>query len=132
MTLSAATWEFMGGASTTSYDDIPEYNDTGASILVRRIGYDGKGKKHGIHLMGEFPGITPLSIYTLTAGYGYKTSGPFFLEVAAGFYYGSIWGRGISALVGIGYSWGRWHVSLPIVLQGSLFMKAVPMIGITF
>lgn len=122
----------MGGINSTSYDDAKEYNDTGVSLTVRRLAYDGKSKNSGMIFMANFPGINPVSAYTLTLGYGFKTGDTFFVEAAAGFYYGSIWGTGTTFVLGTGYNFGQWYISLPVIIQGSLFIKVVPMIGIYF
>ena len=124
---NAGELQFTAGASSTSYDGVPEANTWGLSV---RIQYNFSVADSG-WIMNYFGPAENISVGELASGYLWKSSGPFYFEGGLGGAYSRIWGIRPMAVAGVGYRISQTvFIDLPVMLTSNLTI--LPYIGMTF
>lgn len=120
-------FQFTSGASSTTYDDVPEANTWGLSA---RMQYNFSVADSGwiIHYYGPAESV---AVGELSVGYEWKSNGPFYFEGGGGAAYSRIWGLRPMVVAGVGYRITETvFIDLPVMLTANLTI--IPYIGVTF
>lgn len=125
--VQAGEFQFMAGASSTTYDDVPEANTSG---FTARMQYNFSSAGSG-WILNYYGAAETFLVGELASGYVWKSSGPLYFEGGGGLAYSRIWGPRPMFLVGAGYRISQTvFVDLPVMLTSNLTI--MPYIGITF
>jgi hypothetical protein len=129
--LSAGEVEGFFGAQYTQYKLIStDYNQYGASARTKYNWYKGGGS--GLSAFALWNGHN-VFVGDFMLGYGMKTNGKFYFELAGYGAFSLIWGLGFAVLGGVGYDLGgSYFLSIPMVFRYPGFFGVIPMFGYRF